>query len=90
MPRMTRSFSLGLFRKRVRVGSCALKPGSWVTDEGQAQWFEARNTAAEPLLQMLCELYRACGDKEHADWKECDSAMREQDAVIVLVRPERV
>lgn len=63
---------------------------SWASVEGTAQLFDARNTAEEPLRRMLRELYRACGDKDHPDWEEYDRAMRQQDAVIVLVRPERV
>jgi PPOX class probable F420-dependent enzyme len=63
---------------------------SWATVEGEAQLFDARNTEAEKLRVMLRELYRACGDKEHPDWEEYDRAMWAQDAVIVLVRPQRV
>jgi len=62
----------------------------WVSVEGEAQLFDARNTEAEKLRVMLRDLFRACGDKEHPDWEEYDRAMRAQDAVIVLVRPERV
>jgi PPOX class probable F420-dependent enzyme len=62
----------------------------WVSVEGEAQLFDARNTEAEKLRVMLRELFRACGDKEHPDWEEYDRAMRAQDAVIVLVRPQRV
>jgi len=63
---------------------------SWATVEGEAQLFDARNTEAEKLRVMRREVYRACGDKEHPDWEEYDRAMRAQDAVIVLVRPQRV
>ena len=38
----------------------------------------------------LREVFRACGDKDHPDWEEYDQAMVKQDAVIVLVKPERV
>jgi PPOX class probable F420-dependent enzyme len=62
----------------------------WVTVEGQAQLFDYGNTDAEVLRIMLREVYRACGDKEHPDWQEYDQAMRQQNAVVVLVRPERV
>jgi preprotein translocase subunit Sss1 len=62
----------------------------WVSVEGEAQLFDARNTEVEQLRRMLREVYRACGDKEHPDWEEYDRAMRAQDAVIVLVRPQRV
>ena len=62
----------------------------WVSVEGEAQLFDARNTEAEQFRRMLREVYRACGDKDHPDWEEYDRAMRAQDAVIVLVRPQRV
>jgi len=62
----------------------------WVTVEGTAQLFDYSNTDAETVRQMLRDVYRACGDKDHPDWEEYDRAMRQQDAVIVLVRPERV
>jgi PPOX class probable F420-dependent enzyme len=62
----------------------------WVTVEGVAQLFDATNTEAERLRQLLRDVYRACGDKDHPDWDEYDQAMRQQEAVVVLVRPERV
>jgi PPOX class probable F420-dependent enzyme len=62
----------------------------WVTVEGTAQLFDATNTEAERLRQLLRDVYRACGDKDHPDWDEYDQAMRQQEAVVVLVRPERV
>jgi PPOX class probable F420-dependent enzyme len=62
----------------------------WVTVEGTAQLFDATNTEAEKLRQLLRDVYRACGDKDHPDWDEYDQAMRQQEAVVVLVRPERV
>jgi PPOX class probable F420-dependent enzyme len=63
---------------------------SWVTVEGEAQLFDSTNTEAEELRLLLREVYRACGDKEHPDWQEYDVAMRQQNAVVVLVRPTRV
>jgi PPOX class probable F420-dependent enzyme len=62
----------------------------WVTVEGTAQLFDATNTEAEKLRQLLRDVYRACGDKDHPDWDEYDQAMRQQEAVVVLVRPDRV
>ena len=58
--------------------------------EGQASLMDARNTDAEELRVLLREVYRACGDQEHPDWEEYDRVMRQQDAVVVLVRPDRV
>ena len=63
---------------------------SWATVEGEAQLFDRHNTEAEQLRQLLRDVYRACGDTDHPDWDEYDQAMREQDAVVVLVRPNRV
>jgi PPOX class probable F420-dependent enzyme len=63
---------------------------SWVSVEGEAKLFDYHNTDAEEVRQLLREVYRACGDKDHPDWDEYDQAMRQQDAVVVLVRPQRV
>ena len=62
----------------------------WVAVEGEAVLLDARNTEAEELRQLLRRVFRACGDKDHPDWDEYDQAMREQDGVVVLVRPNRV
>lgn len=62
----------------------------WATVEGETQLFDYRNTDTEAFRVMLRELFRACGDKDHPDWEEYDRAMRQQDAVAVLVRPQRV
>ena len=77
-------------RMLVRSGIVVLNYWFSVSFEEQRQRFEARNTEAEQLRRMLREVYRACGDKDHPDWEEYDRAMRAQDAVIVLVRPQRV
>ena len=58
--------------------------------EGQAQLFDYHNTPTEECRVLLREVYRACGDKDHSDWEEYDQAMVNQDAVVVLVKPERV
>ena len=58
--------------------------------EGQARLYDYRNTGSEEFRQMLREVYRACGDKDHPNWEEYDLAMVEQDAVVVLVSPDRV
>ncbi len=63
---------------------------SWVSVEGEARLFDYHNTDAETLRVMRREVYRACGDKDHPDWDEYDRAMRAQDAVVVLVPPQRV
>ena len=60
--------------------------------KGQAyyQLMDYRNTPAEEFRVLLREVFRACGDKDHPDWEEYDQAMVKQDAVVVLVAPERV
>ena len=61
-----------------------------VAVEGQARLQDYRNTDAEEFRVLLREVFRACGDKDHPDWEEYDRAMVSQDAVVVLVKPERV
>jgi len=63
---------------------------SWVTVEGEVQLFDYSNTEAEKMRQMFRDIYNACGDREHPDWEEYDRAMVTQEAVAVLVRPDRV
>lgn len=61
-----------------------------VVVEGEARLYDYRNTDKEEMRQMLRQVYRACGDKDHPDWEEYDRAMVTQDAVVVLVEPQRV
>ncbi len=64
---------------------------SCVSVEGAAQLMDYRNTDAETMRVELREVYRACsGHGDHPDWEEYDQAMVQQDAVIVLVEPQRV
>jgi preprotein translocase subunit Sss1 len=49
-----------------------------------------RNTDPEELRVKLREVFMVCGDHEHPDWEEYDRAMVQQDAVIVVVQPDRV
>ena len=62
----------------------------WASIEGQATLFDYSNMDAEEMRVMLREVYMACSDTEHPDWDEYDQAMVDQEAVIVLVSPERV
>ena len=62
----------------------------WVSVEGQATLFDYDNTDAEEMRVMLREVYMSCSHTEHPDWEEYDQAMIDQEAVIVLVNPERV
>lgn len=63
---------------------------SWVTVEGEVQLFDYTNMEAEKMRQMFRDIYNACGDREHPDWEAYDRAMVTQEAVAVLVRPDRV
>jgi len=58
--------------------------------EGQATLMDYHNTDPEKMRVELREVFRVCGDKDHPDWEEYDQAMVKQDAVIVLVKPDRV
>ena len=62
----------------------------WVSVEGQATLIDLNNTDAEEMRVLLRKVYMACSHTEHPDWEEYDQAMVDQEAVIVLVRPERV
>ncbi len=79
-------------RRNPHCSVLSVKPDwrSFVIVEGQAQLSDARNTEAEELRRLLREVFRACGDKDHPDWEEYDRAMVDQDAVVVLVPPDRV
>ncbi len=62
----------------------------WASVEGQATLFDYNNMDAEEMRVMLREVYMACSHTEHPDWEEYDQAMIDQEAVIVLVKPDRV
>ena len=63
---------------------------SFAVVEGEAELKDYRNTDQEAMRVELREVYRVCGDSDHPDWEEYDRAMVQQDAVIVLVTPQRV
>jgi PPOX class probable F420-dependent enzyme len=63
---------------------------SYAVVEGTAQLFDSNNTDAEQLRVLLRSIYSACGGGEHPDWEEYDEVMRKQNAVAVLVRPDRI
>lgn len=75
---------------RCTVMSVADSWRSFVAVEGPATLMDYRNTDSEKMRVELREVFRACGDKDHPNWDEYDQAMVKQDAVIVLVKPERV
>ena len=62
----------------------------WVSVEGKATLYDYGNMDAEEMRVMLRKVYMACSHSEHPDWEEYDQAMIDQEAVIVLVAPERV
>ena len=64
---------------------------SCVSVEGTSTTMSYHDTDAETMRVELREVYRACSAHgDHPDWEEYDQAMVDQDAVIVLVEPERV
>jgi PPOX class probable F420-dependent enzyme len=63
---------------------------NYVVVEGEARLFDSTNTPAEELRQKLRDVFQVCGDGTHSDWDEYDRAMRQQEAVVVLVTTERV
>jgi PPOX class probable F420-dependent enzyme len=63
---------------------------SWVTVEGEVRLFDYTNTETEKMRLMFRDIYFACGDREHPDWEAYVRAMVTQEAVAVLVRPDRV
>ncbi len=63
---------------------------NYVVVEGEARLFDSTNTPAEELRQKLRGVFRVCGDCTHSDWDEYDRIMLQQEAVVVLVTPERV
>ena len=63
---------------------------SYAVIEGVSNLYDYSNTDAETLRIMLREVYMTCGDVPHPNWDEYDEAMVKQDAVIVLVHPNKV
>ncbi len=63
---------------------------NYVVVEGEARLFDSTNTPAEELRQKLREVFKVCGDGTHSDWDGYDRIMLQQEAVVVLVPPERV
>lgn len=79
-------------RRNPRCTVLAVDPDwrNYVVVQGQAQLMDRRNTDAEELRLKLREIFRACGDQDHPNWEEYDQAMVRQDAVAVIVPPDRV
>jgi PPOX class probable F420-dependent enzyme len=75
---------------RCTVVATAADWRNYVVVEGRARLMDYRNTDPEEMRQKLREVYRACGDRDHPDWAAYDRAMRQQDAVVVLITPARI
>ena len=58
--------------------------------DGDAEVRSAANTPAEQLRDDLRAVYRAAAGEDHPDWDEYDRVMREEDRVVVLLRPGRL
>ena len=63
---------------------------SYAVIEGEVTLFDYGNTETEEMRKMLREVYMACSNTPHSDWEEFDEAMVKQEAVVVLVRPDKV
>ncbi|MED5580434.1 MAG: pyridoxamine 5'-phosphate oxidase family protein [Nitrospinota bacterium] len=62
----------------------------WINIEGVAQLFDNHNSDPEDARKLLRDLYNVCGDSEHPNWEEYDKAMVRQDAVAILIDPEKI
>ena len=62
----------------------------YVAIEGNAQLFDYQNTETAEMRQLFRDAYMACSNREHSDWQEYDQAMVWQEAVVVLVSPEKI
>ena len=63
---------------------------SWVSIEGEAKLSDYGTTDPEEMRLLLREVYMACSHDEHSNWEEFDEAMKVQEGVVVLVKPNRV
>lgn len=62
----------------------------WINIEGDAQLFDYKNSDPEYVRKLLRDIYNVCGDAEHPDWEEYDRAMVRQDAIAILINPEKI
>ncbi len=63
----------------------------FVTVEGEVTLFGYDDTYASEMREVLRDVYMACSERraEHPNWDEYQQAMIDQEAVVVMVRPER-
>ena len=62
----------------------------WINIEGKAELFDYHNSDPEHIRILLRKLFNVCGDAAHPDWEEYDRAMVKQDAVAILIKPEKI
>ncbi|MBE17850.1 MAG: hypothetical protein CMH79_03710 [Nitrospinae bacterium] len=62
----------------------------WINIEGEAQLFDYHNSDPEHTRLLLRDLFNVCGDSEHPNWQEYDNAMVKQDAVAILIKPDKI
>lgn len=64
--------------------------GGYAVLDGDAEVRTAENTDADQLREDLRAVYRAAAGKEHPAWAEYDQAMRDQNRVVIVLRPGRL
>ena len=55
--------------------------------EGHAEVRSSQNTDAEVLRQGLRDVYTSAAGREHPNWEEYDQVMKQEDRIVVIVRP---
>ncbi len=63
---------------------------SWISVEGEAKLSDYGNTDPEEVRMLLRKVYMACSNSEHSNWEEFDEAMKAQEGVVILVKPNRI
>lgn len=63
---------------------------SYVSIEGRAKLYDYVNTDSRKMHFLLREVYMACSNTPHPDWEDFDKAMVRQEAVVVLVVPDKI
>ena len=83
------------FHNLVRDPRCALmitSPDfrSYAVLDGDAEVVGPHNSDPEVLRIKLRDVYRASAGKEHPNWDEYDTAMREQQRAAIMLTPARL
>ncbi len=58
--------------------------------EGEGYLYDYHLTDSEELRTLPRDIYRACGNMNHYNWENYDQAMRNQEAIAVLIRPQQI